>query len=174
MFGLIAPKYIYSKLFQQLKFQLLCHNLLFQCRFIFDFCLIFQKNYDINYLQFFMFYSIVDKCLMTMGQQFSRFWQQAGHLEICSYYHYQPGKIIFEDWISFSCYVIWIMDDIIEKIGICVWLKVSSSKKCAVASESRNFLINGVYRQVWKNIRIRKNLLGSSYFLSGNQDSSWV
>ena len=50
MFGLIAAQYVYSKLFQQLKFQLLCHDLLFQCRFIFGSCLIFQKNYDINYL----------------------------------------------------------------------------------------------------------------------------
>ena len=90
MFVLTEPQYVYSKLFQQLKFQLLCHNLLFQCRFIFDFCLIFQKNYDINYLQFFMFYSMVDKCLMTLGQQFSIFWQQAGYLEICSYQYYQP------------------------------------------------------------------------------------
>ena len=48
------------------------------------------------------------------------------------------SKITFEDWISFSCYVIWIMDDvkcaifvtlimavaaevIIEKSGVCVW-----------------------------------------------------
>ena len=139
MFGLITSQYVYSKLFQQLKFQLLCHNLLFQFRFIFDFCLIFQKNYDINYLQFFMFYGMVDKCLMTLGQQFSMFWQQADRLEICSYYqHYQSGKITFEDRISFSCYVILIMDDIkcaifvalimavvaeivIEKSGICVW-----------------------------------------------------
>ena len=47
------------------------------------------------------------------------------------------SKITFEDWISFSCYVIWIMDDVkcaifvalimadaaeivIEKSGICV------------------------------------------------------
>ena len=138
MFGLIAPQYVYSKLFQQLKFQLLCHDLLFQCRFIFYFCLIFQKSHDISYLQFFMFYSMVDKCLMTLRQQFSIFWQQAGHLEICSYQHYQPGKITFEEWISFSCYIIWIMDDVkcaifvalimavaaeivIEKSGICVW-----------------------------------------------------
>ena len=35
---------------------------------------------------------------------------------------------------------------VIEKSGICLWLKVSSSKKCAVASELRNFLINGFYR----------------------------
>ena len=62
----------------------------------------FQKNYDINYLQ------------------------------------YQPGNITFEDCISFSCYVIWIIDYVkcakfvalimavaaeivIEKNGICVW-----------------------------------------------------
>ena len=30
---------------------------------------------------------------------------------------------------------------IIEKSDICVWLKVSSSNKCAVASELRSFLI---------------------------------
>ena len=44
----------------------------------------FSKNYDINYLQFFMFYGMGDKCLMTPGQQFSIFWQEAGHLEIYS------------------------------------------------------------------------------------------
>ena len=48
------------------------------------------------------------------------------------------SKITFEDWISFSCYVIWIMDDVkcaifvalimvvaaeivIQKSGTCVW-----------------------------------------------------
>ena len=36
---------------------------------------------------------------------------------------------------------------VIEKSGICVWQKASSSKKWAVASELRNFLINGFYRQ---------------------------
>ena len=81
------PQYVYSKLFQQLKFRLLCHDLLFQCRFIFDFFFfaIFQKNYDINHLYFFTFYNMVDKCLMTPGKQLSIFWQQVGHLEICSY-----------------------------------------------------------------------------------------
>ena len=35
--------------------------------------------------------------LMTQGQQFSIFWQQAGHLEIhCSYQHYQRGKITLQ------------------------------------------------------------------------------
>ena len=50
----------------------------------------------------------------------------------------QAGKITFEYWISFSSYIIWIMDDVkcaifvalimavaaeivIEKSGICVW-----------------------------------------------------
>ena len=68
----------------------------------------------------------------------ARVWQQAGHLVICSYQHYQPSNITFEDWISFSCYVIWIMVDVkcaifvalimagaaeivIEKSSICVW-----------------------------------------------------
>ena len=96
------PQYVYSKLFQQLKFQLLRHDLLFQCRFIFDFFfvfffVIFQKNHDIDYLKFFMFYRMVDKCLMTRGQQRSIFWQEAGHWEICSYQHSQPRQITFED-----------------------------------------------------------------------------
>ena len=87
------------KLFQQLKFQLLRDDLLFQCRFIylFFFFVIFQKNYDIDYLKFFMFYRMVDKCLMTQGQQRSIFWQEAGHWEICSYQHNQPRQITFED-----------------------------------------------------------------------------
>ena len=108
--------------------------LIFFCFFF----VIFQKNHDIDYLKFFMFYRMVDKCLMTRGQQRSIFWQEAGHWEICSYQHSQPRQITFEDWISFSCYVIWIMDDIkyaifvalimaiaaeivIVKSGICVW-----------------------------------------------------
>ena len=102
------------------------------------FLVIFQKNFDIDYLKFFMFYSMVDKCLMTPRQQLSIFWQEAGHLEICPYQHNQPEQITFEDWISFSCYVIWIMDDVkcaifvalimavaaeivIVKSGICAW-----------------------------------------------------
>ena len=36
---------------------------------------------------------------------------------------------------------------VIGKSGICVWLKVSSSKECAVASELRNSLTNEFYRQ---------------------------
>ena len=36
---------------------------------------------------------------------------------------------------------------VIGKSGICVWLKVSSSKECAVGSELRNSLINEFYRQ---------------------------
>ena len=63
----------------------------------FFFFVIFQKNYDIDYLKFFMFYRMVDKCLMTQGQQRSIFWQEAGHWEICSYQHNQPRQITFED-----------------------------------------------------------------------------
>ena len=39
-----------------------------------------------------------DKCIMTQWQKFSIFWQQAGHVEIyiCSYQHYQPGKITLQ------------------------------------------------------------------------------
>ena len=74
-----------------------CFNDCFNADLFFIFLVIFQKIYDINYLQFFMFYSMVDKFLMTPGQQFSIFWKQAGHLEICFYEHYQAGKITFED-----------------------------------------------------------------------------
>ena len=59
---------------------------------------------------------------------------------------------------------------LIEKSGICVWQKGSSSKKWAVASELRNFPIKGFYRQGSKSIWNSHFLLGSSYFLSGNQD----
>ena len=57
---------------------------------------------------------------------------------------------------------------VIEKSGVCVWWKASSSNKCIVSSELRNFLINGFYRQGWQSIRINNKLLGSSYFLSRN------
>ena len=40
-----------------------------------------------------MSYRMVDKCLMTRGQQFSIFWQQAGGNIHCSYQYDQPGKI---------------------------------------------------------------------------------
>ena len=36
---------------------------------------------------------------------------------------------------------------VIEKSGIYVWEKASSSKRWAVGSEFRNFLINGLYGQ---------------------------
>ena len=39
-----------------------------------------------------------------------------------------------------------------------------------VASELRNFLINGFYRQGSKSIWISNNLLDSTYFRSGNGD----
>ena len=29
-----------------------------------------------------MFYSMVDKCIMTQWQKFLMFWQQAGHVEL--------------------------------------------------------------------------------------------
>ena len=101
----------------------------------------FKKNYDINYLQFFMFYSMVDKCLMTLGQQFSIFWQQAGHLEICSHQHYQPGKITFEDWISFSCYVIWIMDNVKCAIFVALIMAVAAE---TVIEKSDMCLVKGL------------------------------
>ena len=71
-------QYVYSKPFQQLKFQLLHHDADF---FLIYFCDI-SKNCEINYLQFSMLYSMIHKCLMTPGQQFSIFWQQARHFEI--------------------------------------------------------------------------------------------
>ena len=43
-----------SKVFQQPKFQSLCHDVVFHCRFIFVFLfVIFQTNCEVNYLQFF-------------------------------------------------------------------------------------------------------------------------
>ena len=39
---------------------------------------------------------MVDKCLMTRGQQFSIFWQQAGGNIHCSYEDYQSGKITLQ------------------------------------------------------------------------------
>ena len=69
------------EIFQQPKFQSLRHDLLFHCRFIFHFCLWYFKQTVILYVVFFMFYSIVDKC-MTQWEKFSLFWQQAGHVEI--------------------------------------------------------------------------------------------
>ena len=71
-----------STVFQQPKFQSLCHDLLFHYRFLFDFCLWYFKQTVILFIYiFFMFYSMVDK-FMTHQQRFSVFWQQAGHVEI--------------------------------------------------------------------------------------------
>ena len=45
-----------------------------------------------------MFYSMVDKCIMTQWQKFSIFWQQlmsCGNIHR-SYQHYQPGKITLQ------------------------------------------------------------------------------
>ena len=68
--------------FQQPKFQSFCHGLLFHCRFIFVFCLWYFKQTVIRIIySFFMFYSMVYKC-MAQWQKFSLFWQQAGHVEI--------------------------------------------------------------------------------------------
>ena len=68
--------------FQQPKFQSFCHGLLFHCRFIFVFCLWYFKQTVIRIIySFFMFYSMVDKC-MAQWQKFSLSWQQAGHVEI--------------------------------------------------------------------------------------------
>ena len=58
----------------------------------------------------------------------------------------------YELWIDVKCaiFVALIMavaaEIVIEKSDICVWQKASSSKKWAVASELRNFVINGFYR----------------------------
>ena len=71
-----------SEVFQQPKFQSLCHDLLFHCRFLSVFGLRYLKQTLILVIySFFMFYSMVDKC-MTQRQKFSAFWQQAGHVEI--------------------------------------------------------------------------------------------
>ena len=70
------------EIFQQPKFQSLGHDLLFHCRFIFVFCLwYFKQTVILIIYSFFMFYSMVDKC-MTQWEKFSLFWQQAGHVEI--------------------------------------------------------------------------------------------
>ena len=108
-----------SDVFQQPKFQSLCHDLLFHCRFLFVFCLgYFKQTVILIMYSFFMFYSMVDKC-MTLLQKFSVFWWQANQMEIYIVLinTHQPGKITTffsaDDWI-FSCYVIWIMDDVIR------------------------------------------------------------
>ena len=45
-----------SEVFQQPKFQSLCHDPLFHCRFLFVvFFVIFQTNCNINYLEFLCF-----------------------------------------------------------------------------------------------------------------------
>ena len=108
-----------SEALQLKKFQSLCHDLLFHCKFFFGFCLCFQtKLWNSLFIVFFMFYNMVDKC-MTQWQKFSVFWQQVGCVEIYIYIyqHYQPAKItlhcsilIIEYLVS---YVIWIMDDVI-------------------------------------------------------------
>ena len=60
------------EVFEQPKFQPLCHGLLLHRRFLFVFvCDI--SSCDINYLEFFMFYSMVNQC-MTQWQKFSVFW----------------------------------------------------------------------------------------------------
>ena len=71
-----------SEVFQQLKFQSLCHDLLFHCRFLFVFRLwYFRQTVKLIIYSFFMYYSIVNKC-MTQLQKFSVFWQQTGHVEM--------------------------------------------------------------------------------------------
>ena len=60
--------------------------------------------------------------LMTQGQQFSIFWQQAGHLEIhCSYQHYQRGKItlqlpvlVIELVLVATSYELWMMQNVLH------------------------------------------------------------
>ena len=70
------------EVFQQPKFQSLCHDLLFYYRFLFVFCLWFFKQIVIlNIYSFFIFDRMVDKC-MTQWQKFSVFWQQKSHVEI--------------------------------------------------------------------------------------------
>ena len=74
---------------------------------------------------------------MTPGQQFSIFRQQAGHLEICSYLHYEPGNTTFEDWISFSCYVIWNKDDVKCAIFVALIMVVAAEiviEKCGICA----------------------------------------
>ena len=71
-----------SEVFQQPKCQSLCHDLLFHCRFLFDFCLwYFKQTVILIIYSFFMFYSMVDKCV-TQWQKLSVFWQQAGRVKI--------------------------------------------------------------------------------------------
>ena len=62
----------WSEVFQQFKFQSLCHDL-FHCRFLFVFCLwYFKQTVILIIYSFFMFYSMVDKC-MTRGRRFQYF-----------------------------------------------------------------------------------------------------
>ena len=120
-----------SEVFQQPKFQSLCHDLLFHCRFLFVFCLwYFKQTVKLIIYSFFMFYSMVNKC-MTQWQKFSVFWQQAGHVEIYIVLINTTKQRKFAAEI------------VVEKSSICVWQKVSSRNR---SSHPEVFLKKGVLK----------------------------
>ena len=105
-----------SEVFQQPKFQSLCHDPLFHCRFLFVvFFVIFQTNCNINYLEFLCFtewsinvYSVAEVFSILATSR------SCGNIH-CSYQHYQPGKITLHfsvlmiEYLVATSYELWMM-----------------------------------------------------------------
>ena len=105
------------KVFQEPKFQSLCHDLLFDCRFFVCFLfVIFQTNCEVNY-SFFDVLQHGQYMYDSVAEVFSILATSRSYGNIhCSYQHYQLGKITlhFSVLMIEYCYVIWNMDDVIR------------------------------------------------------------
>ena len=87
-------------IFQQHKFHSLCHDLSFQCRFLFVLCLWYIKQ-TVMLITYSFFYVLQHgqwKCNDPVAEVFNILAtsRSCGNNIHCSYQHYQPGKITLQ------------------------------------------------------------------------------
>ena len=125
------------KVFQQPKFQSLCHDLFFHCRFLFVFSLWYFKQTVKLIIYIFSCFTAWSINLWLSGRSFQYFgnkpckWKYTLFLSTLTTRWDSFSLFSADDWI-FSCYVMWIMDDVIHAIfcgfndycsGNCLWEK---------------------------------------------------
>ena len=117
-----------SEVFQGPKFQSLCHDLLFHCRFIFVFCLWYFKQTVILIIYSFLCFTAWSINVWLSGRSFQYFGKKQVMWKYRLFLSTLPTSKIT------SCYVIWTMDNVlyfvvlrttaaeivVEKSSICV------------------------------------------------------
>ena len=109
------------KVFQQFKFQSLCNDLLFHCRFLFAFCLRYFKQTVKLIIYSFLCFTAWSINVWLSGRSFQYFGNKHVIWKYTLFLSTLPTRwdnftfFSADDWM-FSCYVIWIMNDVIHAV----------------------------------------------------------